>query len=182
MTVRESKKGKISPISHAIYIVLFSFLVIASTLVQCSDISIFGIKPDITFALICAIGFVLGEGYGAIFGLCAGLLVMYLGSSGISLSPVMFTLCGYFCGALPKILLRRNFLSYTVYTAMMGGIHVIFTLLYYFLMSQSYEIWLVIAQKIIPDFLTTAVCMNLVYFLILGIYTLFKGKDRERAG
>ena len=178
MAARKNKT--LSPISHAIYIVLFGVLVVASALLQCSEITVLGIRPDITFALTCAIGFILGELYGAVFGLCAGLLVMYLGTSGISFSPVMFTLCGYLCGALPKILLRRNFLSYTVYTAIMGGIHVIFTLLYYFLMSQSYEIWLVIAQKIIPDFLTTAVCMLFTYFLILSIYTLFKGKDKER--
>ena len=181
MTGQENKKKTISPISHAVYISFFSTLIIVFSLFQCTDISVMGVRPDITFALICAIGFIAGEGYGSICGLCAGLLIMYLGSSGVSFSPVMYTLCGYFCGVLPKFILRKNFPSYLVYATMMGGVHVIFTIVYYFLMSQSFEIWIVILQKIIPDFLMTAVCMIPMYFLILGIYTLFKGKGKERA-
>ena len=180
MTGQGNKKKTLSPISHAVYIVCFSLFASVCVFLQCADISVIGVRPDITFALICAIGFVLGEAYGSIFGLCAGLLIMYLGSSGISFSPVMYTLCGYFCGVLPKFIFRRNFLSYLIYSAIMGGVHVIFTVIYYFLVSQSFEIWLVIARKIIPDFLITSVCMIPMYFLIFGIYTLFKGKDKER--
>lgn len=180
MTGQGNKKKSVSPISNSIYIICFSILVLICVFLQCTDISVLGIKPDITFALVCAIGFILGEAYGAVFGLCSGLLIMYLGSSGISFSPVLYTLCGYFCGVLPKFIFRRNFLSYLIYTAIMGGAHVIFTVIYYFLVSQSFEIWLVIIQKIIPDFLITSVCMIPTYFLIFGIYTLFKGKDKER--
>ena len=137
-----------------------------------------GRVPDLAFCLSCAIGFVAKERYGSIFGLILGVLVMALGGNGISLAPICFTLCAYLSGALPNVILRRNFLSYLVFCAMMGGIHTLFSLIYYVMLSGSSEIWSVIGKMIIPDFITTVICMIPAYFAVLGIYTLFKGKNK----
>lgn len=174
-----SRKKEISPLTHALYITFFSILTVFCAILQCSDIRMFGIIPDITFGLVCAIGFVAKERYGGIFGLCGGVLVMALGTSGISLAPVMFTLCAYLSGVLPGIILRRNFLSYLVFSVMMGAIHIFFTLIYYVMMSQSFEFWAVVGKQMIPELFSCIICMVTAYFAVLGIYTLFKGKDKR---
>ena len=179
MTVGERKKGRSSPISHALYILFFSILMIFAAVFQCADISVAGAVPDLCFALVCAIGFVLGERYGAIYGIAGGVLIWALGSGGVSLSPILYTLCGYMCGALPRVILRRNFLSYLVYTAMMGGIHLVFTFLYFILLSTSYEIWQAYAKLIIPEFILCVIFMIVAYGAVKLIYTLFKGKKKD---
>ena len=175
----ENRKKEISIISHCLYSIFFALLLLASAIFQCSDIEIFGVLPDIEFSIVCAIGFIAKEKYGGIFGLLGGVLIMALGSGGISLAPILFTLCGYLSGALPGVILRRNFLSYLVFSAIFGALHIFFTLIYYVLLSQSFEIWNVIGKKIIPEFFSCVICMIPAYFAVLGVYTLFKGKDKR---
>lgn len=178
-TDRKDNLSLLSHIAISIALVLFTFIAV---ILQCADIRIFGRVPDFTFALACAIGFVARERYGAIFGLFGGVLVMALGGSGISLAPVYFTLCAYLSGVLPNVILRRNFLSYLIFCAMMGGIHTFFSLVYYVMISESSEIWGVIGKMLIPDFITTVICMIPAYFAVLGIYTLLKGKTQGKGG
>ncbi len=179
MTAAERKKGKITPISHALYILFFSLMLVFAAVLQCADIVLFGVVPDMCFALVCAIGFVLGEKYGAIFGLVGGILVWALGSGGVSLSPMLYAICGYICGALPKVILRRNFLSYLVYTAMMGAIHLLFTFVYFIMLSSSYEIWGAFGRLIIPEFISCVIFMIVAYGAVKLIYTLFKEKKKD---
>ncbi len=174
------RKENLSLPSHIAITLSLAILTVIAVILQCADIIILGRVPDLAFALVCAIGFVIKEKYGAVFGLVGGLFVMALGGTGISLAPICFTLCAYLSGALPNIILRRNFLSYLVFCAMMGGIHTLFSLIYYVMLSESSEIWSVIGKMIIPDFITTVICMIPAYFAVLGIYTLFKGKTQGK--
>ncbi len=176
MTRMESKNGKIAPLGHALYILFFSVFMIFAAVFQCAGISFLGATPDFCFALVCAIGFILGERYGAIFGLVGGALIWALGSGGVSLSPILFALCGYLCGALPRVMLRRNFLSYLVYTLMMGAIHLLFTLIYIVMLTEGYDIWGAFAVRIIPEFISCVIFMTVAYGAVKLIYTLFKGK------
>ena len=174
------KRRELSPITHALCIVFFGITVFFAALMQCSGLTVSGITPDLTFALVCAIGFIAGEKYGGLFGLFGGVLVMALGSGGITLAPIMMTLCGYASGALPNIILRRNFLSYLVYTAAMGGVHIFFTLIYIFLLSESYDIWSVIGIRIVPEFFSCAVLMIAAYGVVFLLYKLFKGERNNK--
>lgn len=176
MATNEIKKGDVSAIGHTLNIIFFSVFVVFAVLLQCADIQLFGEIPDITFALICAIGFVAGERYGGIFGLIGGVLLAALGGGGISLSPILFTFCGYLCGAMPRVMLRRNFLSFLIYTPIMGAIHLLFTLIYYVMLSGSYDIWSVFAKRIIPEFFSCVIFMITAYGAVRLIYQLFKGK------
>ena len=177
----DSRRNQESSILGIIAIsVLYVILTIIAVILQCADIRILGRIPDFTFALVCAIGFAAREKYGAIFGLVGGILISSLGGVGISLAPICFTLCGYLAGVLPNIILRRNFFSYLVFCAILGGIHTLFSLIYYVMLSESSEIWSVAGKMIIPDFITTVICMIPAYFAAFGIYTLLKGKTQGK--
>ena len=174
------RKENLSLLSHVAISFSFTVLILIAAILQCADIRMLGVIPDITFAVAIAIGFIAKEKYGAIFGLVGGVLIMALGGSGISIAPIYFTICAYLAGVLPDIILRRNFLSYLVFCAMMGGIHTLFSLIYYVMLSESSEIWSVIGKMIIPDFVTSVICMIPAYLAVLGIYTLFKGKTQGK--
>ena len=181
MAELDNRKKEISFVRHVLYSATFAVLLFACAILQCSGIKILGQTPDMVFGLVCAIGFIAKEKYGGIFGLLGGVLIMALGSGTLSLSPVLFTLCGYLCGALPGLILRRNFSSFTVFAVMMGAIHTFFTAVYYVMISQSYEIWSVIGGEFFSDLITCIICMIPAYFAVLGIYNLFKGNDNKRS-
>ncbi len=174
------KRKRMSPVTHLMYIVFFGAVIFFASLMQCSSLTVFGITPDITFSLVCAIGFIVGEKYGGIFGLFGGLLITALGSGEISFSPILYTVCGYLCGVLPNLILRRNFLSYLVYTPIMGAVHIFFSVMYLFLLSKSYEIWSVIGKRILPELFSCMILMIAAYGVIFLIYKLFKGKRNNK--
>ncbi len=173
------KKSEISAIGHLICILIFTLVIIFTALLQCSGITFLGVIPNIAFSLVCSIGFIMGERYGAIFGLCGGMLISILGSSGISSAPVLFTLCGYLCGVLPNVFFSRNFVSFLIYIPIMWAIHTIFTLVFYIMLSASYEIWGIIARKMIPELISCIICMVTAYGIVKLIYKLSKGKKKD---
>lgn len=175
----DNRKNETSLLGHILYSAFFTALILSCAILQCSGIKLFGVLPDITFGMVCAIGFVAKEKYGGIFGLCGGVLIMSLGSSGISLAPILFTFCGYLCGALPKIVLRRNFYSYLIFAPLMSAIHVFFTFIYYVMISKSSLIWKAFGRLVIPEFFSCIICMIPAYFAVLGVYALFKGKNNR---
>ena len=180
MTGSVDRKKEIRLGSHIFYAAFFSAFILCCAIIQCSDIKLFGVLPEVTFGTVCAIGFVAKEKYGGIFGLCGGILVMALGSSGISFAPILYTLCGYLSGALPGIILRRNFLSYLIFAPIMAATHIFFTFVYYLIISRSPQMWGQIGKLIIPEFFSCIICMIPAYFAVLGVYALFKGKNNRK--
>ena len=58
----------------------------------------FSALPDLAVGAVFCIGLYRNENYGAIFGLVTALFVDSLGSFGLSLLPLFYTLCGYVGG------------------------------------------------------------------------------------
>jgi rod shape-determining protein MreD len=127
--------------------------------------------------VICAVGFIRGEKSGAILGLFGGILVDCLGGSGFSLSPVLYTLCGYLCGALVGWFLSTNLPSFIVFSAIAGALREIFTVIQYGLLSEDFSLWQVIKSPIIPEYFAYILCVVPAYLAVLGICKLFKVLD-----
>lgn len=163
--------------SKIAYCVCIFVLLLASCFFQIMGVEIFDVSPPIAFALICAVGFVLGEGFGAVFGIIAGVMVTYLGSFGFSFAPLSYMLCGYFCGALRGWFLSFNFLSFLIYGAAAGGVYEIFSAINFIMTSSSFDPWTFIVRIGIREYIAYLCCIIPVYFAVLGIFKLFKGKD-----
>lgn len=160
------------------YICLLVFLLFLSVL-EVSKIKIFGSVPSLCFCAVCAIGFIFGERSGAIFGLIGGIIIDSLGFSGFSLSPILFTLCGYLCGRLVGWFLSMNLPSFAVYCAVAGVIKEIFSLIYLGLVSTEFRIPTIIKNIILPDYFAFAVCILPIYYATLGIFYLFRERDKK---
>ena len=172
-----SGRGRVKLWRVAVYSAIFLILIFVLSILQTSNIRVFGATPDFLLALICAIGFIFGAGYGAVFGLISGISVLLLGSTGFSLIPILYVLCGYLCGALISRFLSPNFLSFMTFGAIAGLLREIFTLIHFGLISSQFNLFELIKNVVIGEYFSYFVCLIPAYFTVLGIYLLFKGKD-----
>lgn len=173
-------KKKTKPLRTIIYILFFSSILFFSVIMQTTFLRLFGKSADISLALVCAIGFIAGERAGCVSGLLSGILVSYLGGSGLSFAPVIYVLCGYFCGALVGWFLSQNLPSFLLYSLFAGIVKEIFTVIYFGLFSDSFDLWQILIKITVPEFFAYILCVIPAYGIILGIFTLFKGKDERK--
>ena len=159
------------------YAICLLVLCVLLALLQTSGITVFFAVPDALLALVCAAGFVMSAGFGAAYGVLAAVLVSILGGSGFTLIPFVYVLCGYLCGALKNKILSSNFPSFLVFGAIAGGVREIFTLIYYGLISEEIDVGLIIKDVLIGEYFAYILCLVPIYFAVLGVYLLFKGKD-----
>lgn len=174
---RRERGEKINLYKTVIYSVCLSFLIFISAVLQTTCLTFFGKVPALTFALVCAVGFVFGERAGGIAGILTGMLTDILGSSGFSFSPIVFMLCGYCCGAFVGWFLSKNLPSFIIYAAIAGVFKEIFTFVYFGLFSASFSLWNIFTSVVIPEYFAYILCVLPAYFAVLGIFRLFKGKD-----
>ena len=177
---RKGRDGRERKIWQTVaYSISFAILLFLSAILQTTCLSFFGKAPALTLALICAIGFIMGEKYGAVWGIIGGVLTDMLGSSGFSFSPLVFMLCGYFCGALVGWFLSKNLPSFIVYAAISGVLRETFTLLYFVLFSSGFSLLKVFTGVILPEYFAYILCIFPAYFAVIAIFSLFKGKDKR---
>lgn len=81
--------------------IVYGALLILLTVLQTTFIyryPLHNVLPDLMLGAVCCIGIYRGEKHAALFGLFSGLFTDALGSVGVSLLPLFYTLAGYFCG------------------------------------------------------------------------------------
>lgn len=155
-------------------------LVFLAAVLQTGDrIRIFGMVPAITFALVCAVGFICGKRMGAVIGIFAAVVTDALGASGATLTILLYFLCGYLCGAMAGWFLSTNLLSFIVYSAITGLVRAGVTILYITLHSDSYALKDAIVGLILPEYFAYILCVIPAYFAVLGINKLFNLKDKK---
>ena len=175
--VRRERGERVSFIKIVIYSACLALLIFISAVLQTTCLSFFGKVPALTFALVCAIGFVFGEKWGGVAGILTGILTDILGGSGFSFSPIVFMLCGYCCGVFVGWFLSKNLPSFLIYAAIAGVFKEIFTLVYFGLFSASFSLWNIFLSVVIPEYFAYVLCVLPAYLAVLGIFCLFKGKD-----
>ena len=175
----KNKESERKPWQTAAYSLSFAILLFISAIIQTTCLSFLGKAPALTLAIVCAIGFIMGEKYGAVWGIIGGVITDFLGSSGFSLSPVLFMICGYCCGALVGWFLSKNIPSFLVYAAICGAVREIFTVFYFVIFSNGFSPLKVFLGTVLPEYLAYILCICPAYFAVLVIFSLFKGKDKR---
>lgn len=161
------------------YSISVFLLIIVSSALQSTCLTVFDKVPNLTFAVICAVGFIMGEKWGAVFGIMGGVTVSLLGHGGFSFAPVVYMLCGYFCGALVGWFLTKNLPSFIVYALVSGVINEIFTIAYFGMFSRNISVSRLILDTVIPEYFAYLLCIIPAYFAVLAVFSLFKGKDKR---
>ncbi len=154
-----------------------AILIFISAILQTTCLTLFGARCALTLAVVCALGFIRGSKAGALLGLFGGILVDILGSLGFSLSPVLYMLCGYLCGALVGWFLSTNLPSFIVFSAIAGALREIFTIIHYGLVSQEISLWQIILSPVIPEYFAYLFCVIPAYGAVVGINKLFNKRE-----
>ena len=173
---RNEKKGifKLLIISF-----IFTTLILFSSLAEVTFFQVFESTPALTLSFVCAIGFIFGEKLGAVIGIFAGIIVYCLGGAPIPLSPILYMICGYMCGAAVGWFLSSNFPSFIVYSVIAGFFREIFSIISVALLSDNFNLWNIITDLLIPEFFAYIICVPISYYSVLLINRLFKGKNNR---
>lgn len=175
-TARTRVRGEAQAITKRIFIAaaILGILLIIFSLAQTTALRIFDKVPALTFALVCAIGFLLGEKSGAVAGIFGGVLLDCFGSVGLALTPLFFMLCGYICGVLTKYFLSQNFPSFLVYCLIFGTLRESLTVFYFGLISSQLNIMEIFTSVLIFElFAFMAVC-PIAYLLTYAVKKIMK--------
>lgn len=161
------------------YFLVFSPLLFLSALIQTTGLSFFGCVPRLSLAFICAIGFLYGEKLGAVAGIFSGIITDALGSTGVYLSPILFLLCGYFCGVLVGWFLSENLPSFLVYSLFAGMAGMVFTVFTCGLFSKDFYFGNIFVKILIPEFFAFLLCVIPAYGIIFALRRIIEGKNKR---
>ncbi len=157
----------------AVYLLLALALFLGAVL-ETSAFLFLSVTPGITLALISAAGFLMDERVGAIGGLAAGFVTAALGGEELSFAPLLFLLCGYFCGRAVGVMFAKSYPAFLVCGALAGLLKEGFTLLQYGLFSKDFSFFEALKTVLLPDYLAFLICIAAVYPLVFGIERIRK--------
>ena len=121
--------------------------------------------PDLMIGTVVAIAMLDSQKSAAVCGIGAGFVLDAIGSSGVSLSPVFYMLCGVFCAILAKKMLP-SFLSWTVQLAVFSGVKTLFTLANILYISRKISFVSVLLSRLLPEFLCTLIICLPIFFIV----------------
>lgn len=166
--------------------ILFGAFICAVALIICAVIqtyilTLFGKPPGIVLLLTCAVGMIFGEREGAACGIFGGAVLDALGAGTISLSPMMFMLCGYFCGVCVRFVLSQNLPSFMVYALAVGILRELYYTILCGMMSKDLSLFYLVTDTLLPDLLAFIICAPFAYGMARLMHKIiFINKDRKR--
>ncbi len=140
-------------------------------------IGFFGATPQLTLALTCAAGCFYGAPTGAVVGLMSGLFTDALGSAGIPLLVVFYTVFGYFLGlyTADRRQNRATLGGWSIALAAAVGVGIFITLLCLFVNAGKANIVFVILNIALPEALNTY-----IFGWIIGVVHLIVDRVAEK--
>lgn len=165
----------------AVWIIWLFFLAVLQTALF-SRLRVFGAVPNLILPAVITIAIYDKEREGTIAGIAGGFIIDALGGTGLSLSPLVYMICGTLCALLTYSFLRGDFRSWLVGIAVSllisGGADVLCA---HFSVSSAaygaYEIW---SELLIPQYFSSLVLGVPVWFLTKLIWSrLFDNREME---
>ena len=142
----------------------------------------FGAVPDLVLPAVIAIAIYDRERMGTIAGIMGGYMVDALGGVGLSLSPIVYMICGCIVALLAYSIINRDFMSWLLGTALSlafsGGASVICA--YAATGGAYFTASAIFSRLLFPSFLSSMVAGIPVYLLTKLIWSkLFNNREME---
>lgn len=148
--------------------IIFSVLLLICALLQVSFFKVMGTVPAIVLCFVCGIGFNCGEKVGGVCGIAGGFFIDILGGAGICISPFTFMLAGFGCGFFLNIFLRKNFVSFIIYSAIAGLVKICITLVYFALKSNNFNLIQIFGKTLFPELFGFLIFVPIAYSVCKG--------------
>ena len=149
-------------------IIIYSIMTLILASAQCAFFPILKIcpkTPDIILAMLVAIALLDGDGSAVICSVGAGFLVDAIGTSGVSLSPLIYCLTIMVVGLFTEKMLK-SFASFLLLLVPALVCRALATLLCIMISQQSApQLWM-FGDILFPEAICTAICAIPIYFLV----------------
>ncbi len=171
---------------HVLDIVIYGILAVLLAVLQTTlmpRLSIYYATADIIIGAVCCIGIYRRENTAALFGLFAGLCAEALGSTGLSLLPLFYTIAGYICGRI-GCNARENFrfAAYLVCLPLLCFSRTVFSLFIHLIKYiGSIDVKMLFLYTLLPEFIyTLIVCIPI--FILVKLFEIPIYIIRKRGG
>ena len=138
--------------------------------------SFFGAVPDLMLCAVMVVSFFLGRYTGAISGIAAGFLIESIGSSGISLLPIFYMLCGYICGHYARAINPKRYPVYLIFFGVSLLLRAAMTLIYICLTYRNVNLPENLLYSVLPELGGTAIAGLILYAPIKPICAYLERK------
>ncbi len=138
----------------------------------------FGATPDLMLSLVVALSLTEGEKWGAVCGLSAAFVIEAIGSSGVTLLPILYAAVGYFCPIITREHLTDSFPVRVLLTAVTGVARAVFTLIYLGIHADPFRFFPLCASIVLPEYASTLVMALLSH---LTVYLCLHPFHKSRA-
>ncbi len=140
----------------------------------------FGVIPDLMLPLVIAISMTEGEKWGASLGLAAAFVIESLGSTGVTLLPLLYAAAGYFAPIVTTLYFTDSLPVRAMYTAVSGVGRAVITLLYLSLTVTDFHLIRLCGDIVLPEYAATCLTAVLPHLAVRLCLRPFHKSRAER--
>ncbi len=180
--------NQLSPISWQTLLkksIIWGIWLFLVAIIQTSFFSVwrpFGAVPELVLPAVIAIAIYDRERMGTIAGIMGGYIIDALGGVGLSLSPLLYMLCGAITALLAYSVFRRDFLSWLIcslFALLISGSASIINA-YAETGGRYFSFSSILTRLILPGFFSSIICGAFVYLLTKLIWNkLLHNREME---
>lgn len=168
-------------VKYCVYALMGLFLILLQ-ITFFSRVRPFGSTPDILIVATAMTAMYENERAGAIFGLAVGFVAEALGTTGVSLLPLIYMCIGYACGIIASEYYKRSVLLFLIFDAGVLAVRMFTTLIYIVLTWDIVDISIIFPEVLIPELLSTFVISPVPALLLYPIWRIFRGEEVKKPG
>lgn len=165
------------------YTVVFGAVLLLGAILQVSlfgRLRFFGAVPDLMLCMVLAFAVLCGRYAGAITGIGAGFLIEAIGSTGISLLPVFYLLCGYVAGSFSSGETRgRSYPMYLLWLLCGLCLRAGMTVTYAALTYRYIRLPEILLYEVLPEAGITAIAGLVCYFPVCAVCRRLKKRKGQ---
>ncbi len=158
------KKIKIAVVSLWYFLLMMS--VAAVQICIFPRFKFFGTVADAMLCTVVIVAFLSNEKEASLFAFFGGIVIEAMGSTGISLLPLIYFITAYFLGSAARYNHKKIFPSYLVFAVFGTIVRIVTTLAYTALVATRFNLLDVLKKSALPEALATLICAVVAYYPI----------------
>ena len=171
------KKYLILRIAILVVAVMLTFVLQTTVLQQIPYVTI---QPNLLLIIVCSVGLIRDKSKGMWVGFFSGLLVdIFFGGEVLGIYALIYTFIGYFSGLLSSILLKDTVPVAMIFCFGSEVLYHGYVYVFTYLLRKRFEFPIYLRTVVLPELVTTMICMLVIYGLGLLLDSFITDKERK---
>ena len=158
----KDKKIKIAIVSLLYFLLIMSIAAVQICIFP--KFKFFGTVADAMLCTVVIVAFLTNEKEASLFAFFGGIVIEAMGSTGISLLPLIYFLTAYFLGSAARFNHRKTFPAYLIFAVFGTIVRMVTTLAYTALVATRFNLLDVLKKSVLPEALATLICAVVMYY------------------